>query len=83
MKAFVRDPDGYYIEFCNCEKLEKYLHSKMADEAKRWNLSTSFSVLSVSNRLKQIANGSRELVRQASLEQPEDESVLELVTTAI
>ena len=26
-QAFVRDPDGYYIEFCNCESLEKFVHS--------------------------------------------------------
>lgn len=25
-QAFVRDPDGYYIEFCNCESLEEFVH---------------------------------------------------------
>ena len=33
-QAFVRDPDGYYIEFCNCQFLEKFLHQKMAEESK-------------------------------------------------
>ena len=27
-QAFVRDPDGYYIEICACGGLEKYLHAK-------------------------------------------------------
>ena len=29
-QAFLRDPDGYYIEFCSCETLEDYLTDRMA-----------------------------------------------------
>merc|ERR1711862_385787 len=29
-QAFVRDPDGYYIEFCACQPLESYLSDAMA-----------------------------------------------------
>ena len=25
-QAFVRDPDGYYIEFCNCSHMEEALN---------------------------------------------------------
>ena len=28
-KCFVRDPDGYYIEFCSCQYLEDYLTEQM------------------------------------------------------
>ena len=28
LQAFVRDPDGYYIEFCNCQLLDNYLEHK-------------------------------------------------------
>ena len=27
-QAFVRDPDGYYVEICACGGLEEYLHAK-------------------------------------------------------
>ena len=30
-QAFVRDPDGYYIEFCSCESLNSYLEDRMAN----------------------------------------------------
>merc|ERR1719495_2506246 len=30
-QAFVRDPDGYYIEFCACEGLDDFLKQRMED----------------------------------------------------
>ena len=56
---FVRDPDGYYIEFCNCQFLESFLHKKMAEEAKKWNFNATQSVLTVGYievRLTKITN---------------------------
>ena len=32
-QAFVRDPDGYYIEFCNCESLDHYLEKVQQDNS--------------------------------------------------
>ena len=64
----MRDPDGYYIEFCNCETLEKYLHGKMAEEAKKWNFTATKSVLTVGKKLRMIANDSKMLVRTMSKE---------------
>ena len=54
-QAFVRDPDGYYIEFCNCEKLEKFLHKQMADYDQRWNFQVTSSVLKAAPKLKQFS----------------------------
>jgi hypothetical protein len=62
----VRDPDGYYIEFCNCEKLENYLHQKMEEDSKKWNFSTTRSVMTVGKKLKVLANDSKNFVNQIS-----------------
>ena len=67
-QAFVRDPDGYYIEFCNCQFLEKFLHQKMAEESKKWNFNSTKSVLTVGKKLKMIANDSKVFVKQMSNE---------------
>ena len=61
---FVRDPDGYYIEFCNCEKLEKYLQAKMVDDAQKYNFSVANSMLTFGKKLKMIANDSKQTVEQ-------------------
>ena len=58
-QAFVRDPDGYYIEFCNCEKLEKFLKEQMEEHDKKWDLSTATSVLKLSPRMKRLADNTR------------------------
>ena len=67
-KAFVRDPDGYYIEFCNCQILDKFLHDKMAEEAKIWNFSVTKSVLTVGKKLKMIAKDSKTFIKQSNNE---------------
>ena len=61
---FVRDPDGYYIEFCNCKKLEKYLHAKMVDDAQKYNFSAVNSMLTYGKKLSMIANDSKQTVEQ-------------------
>ena len=75
-QAFVRDPDGYYIEFCNCQFLEKFLHQKMAEESKKWNFNSTKSVLTVGKKLKMIANDSKVFVKQMS-----NESLRKVFTT--
>ena len=52
-QQFVRDPDGYYIECCNCERLEKYLHEKMAEDAGKWNFSVAKSVMNLKGKKSQ------------------------------
>ena len=34
----MRDPDGYYIEFANCETLENFIRTKMAEGEQNWSL---------------------------------------------
>ena len=52
IQAFVRDPDGYYIEFCSCESLESYLKDKMATHStisskNDWNLQLTSGMMKV------------------------------------
>ena len=58
----MRDPDGYYIEFANCESLERYIHTKMAENEKNWNLSKAKAVMTASKQLKKVANHSKSTV---------------------
>jgi len=68
-QAFVRDPDGYYIEFCNCEKLEEFLHAKMAEaENQKIDLVRASSLNRMSSKLKMMALDSKKVVRQLSQE---------------
>ena len=72
-QAFVRDPDGYYIEFANCDSLERFIQTKMAEGEKDWNLNKAKSVLKASKQLKKVATQSklklltRSLSRELSL----------------
>lgn len=36
-QAFVRDPDGYYLELCSCDSLEEFLQEKMDLDMSLWN----------------------------------------------
>ena len=54
-QAFIRDPDGYYLEFCNCEKLETFLKNQMEKYDEKWNLYTAASVMKLSSKIKDIA----------------------------
>ena len=69
-QAFIRDPDGYYIECCNCDRLEKYLHEKMAAEAGKWNFSVAKSVLALKEKMIKKSEKSKiELKKQPSLDE--------------
>ena len=48
MQAFVRDPDGYYIEFCSCGHLEDALNPiKFKDH--EWTMVNSIFVTEVNS----------------------------------
>lgn len=36
-QAFVRDPDGYYLEFCSCKVLEDYMEEKLKEYEMGWD----------------------------------------------
>ncbi|XP_063712181.1 uncharacterized protein LOC134840348 [Symsagittifera roscoffensis] len=68
-QAFVRDPDGYYIEFCSCESLEDYLKQIMADNSSiaskdEWGVGTMTGMMSISGKLKQRSHDASAAVRQ-------------------
>ncbi len=68
MQAFVRDPDGYYIEFCNCDTLEKYLHDLAESRAQEeWNIIKTHSLLRAGKMLKQRAHDSKNIVQQRTM----------------
>jgi len=75
-QAFVRDPDGYYIEFCNCDTLEKYLHAKMAAEA---NLQKLRSIVTMAQKMKSWANDARNAVKQRKEESRVGADINEIV----
>ena len=55
----MRDPDGYYIEFCSCESLESYLKDKMATHStisskNDWNLQLTTGMMKVNTRFLQF-----------------------------
>ena len=57
LQAFVRDPDGYYIEFCSCESLENYLKDKMATHStissqNDWNLQLTSGMMKVNEKFR-------------------------------
>ena len=56
----MRDPDGYYIEFCNCAGLEEFLQRKMAAmEEERWDLKKTMSLAKARKVFKKKANVSK------------------------
>jgi len=63
-QAFVRDPDGYYIEFCNCDNLEKYLHAKMAEE----QVHKLKTIVGMVQKMKKWASDARKAIKQRNLE---------------
>ena len=54
-QAFVRDPDGYYIEFCNCASLDEFLHKKPETEVP-WTLSQATSLAKARKVFKKMAS---------------------------
>ena len=59
LQAFVRDPDGYYIEFCNCNKLEDFLHKKMEEDVKKYNFTTTSAALHIGSKLKEFSDDTK------------------------
>ena len=56
----MRDPDGYYIEFCNCNSLEQILEKKERDnETLILSLSTPLSSLKIGRIVKEWVEGAK------------------------
>ena len=53
VQAFVRDPDGYYLEFCSCESLEDFFQEKMNLQENKLNLK---EVLIAKSRIIELLN---------------------------
>ena len=69
IKAFVRDPDGYYIEFCNCGPLEDYLKEKTEEAAQLINNIKSLSTMkTMGERFKKFSASARANSRDNSRE---------------
>jgi len=54
-QAFVRDPDGYYIEFCSCQGLEQYLQQQMAVNSSLWDVPRVSVAISARNLVRDWA----------------------------
>ena len=64
-QAFVRDPDGYYIEFCTCENLEIYLRAAMEKNNQHMNsLTALISTKKFSHKLMGKAIKSKKSVEE-------------------
>merc|ERR1711936_67427 len=76
-QAFVRDPDGYDIEFCNCSDLDDFLHRKKLENAEKYNLSVLNSVLKYGRKLRQVSQEAKTtlLKRNWKVKFPELENV--------
>ena len=56
----MRDPDGYYIEFCNCNSLDEIMEKKERDnEALISSLPTPLLALKMSKVIKEWAEGAK------------------------
>ncbi len=64
-QAFVRDPDGYYIEFCNCERLDHLFREKLAEAETNW-INSINKLEKAGKQLKKIAEISKNTVRKSS-----------------
>ena len=63
----MRDPDGYYIEFCACSGLEEYLVAKLAENDATWDVPTTMTVLKYSRTLKDRAIKSKHFIQLSEL----------------
>ena len=62
-QAFVRDPDGYYIEFCNCASHEDILQ-KPIKKIEVWDIMLASQMMKIGNIMKRKANKTREVVQK-------------------
>ena len=70
-QAFVRDPDGYYIEFCNCDELDNFLHRKQSENVsyeeqlrRKHSVSSINSVQKYGQRLRRKSQEAKLVVQQ-------------------
>merc|ERR1712142_894907 len=63
-QLFVRDPDGYYIEFCTCAGLREHLNSRMSEIFRSELGLTITAILKIRMILKQKANAARMMIRK-------------------
>ena len=68
IQAFVRDPDGYYLEFCSCQSLEEFLQEKMALQKKLRNFEHSKGMMIAKLRMIEWLNLDRPLAQQKYLQ---------------
>ncbi len=61
----MRDPDGYYIEFCNCESLDHLFREKLVESETNW-INSIKKLEKAGNQLKKIAEISKKTVRKSS-----------------
>ena len=65
MQAFVRDPDGYYIEFCDCDGVEVYLRDMMKKNSQqKSNVSSLMATNKFSKTLMRKAQDSKKSVEE-------------------
>ena len=77
-QAFVRDPDGYYIEFCNCGPLEDYLKEKTEEAAQLINNIKSLSTMkTMGEKFKKFSASARENSRERNLHSFEKDKVIQ------
>ena len=77
-QAFVRDPDGYYIEFCNCGPLEDYLKEKTEEAAQLINNIKSLSTMkTMGEKFKKFSASARENSRERNLHRFEKDKVIQ------
>jgi len=56
VQTFVRDPDGYYLEFCSCDGLHEYLESRAASQQHTLNVESLNTAIYMRQFLKSWAS---------------------------
>jgi len=56
VQTFVRDPDGYYLEFCSCDGLHEYLDSRAASQQHTLNVESLNTAIYMRQFLKSWAS---------------------------
>jgi len=59
-QAFVRDPDGYYMEFCSCKTLEVYLDKMVTEYEAGWDLYRTAIALEMKSMMAKWRNAQDE-----------------------
>jgi len=67
-QLFVRDPDGYYIEFCTCAGLREHLSIRMSTSFRNELKLTISAILRIRRILKMRANQARKMVQKHDCE---------------